>query len=262
MSSAAPWAAVPAFVLLIAAPEPVQAQEKSAVSIQKQLRNQVKFPGIADPNTTLDDALAMINERYCLKVEVNDRAFQDDGVQEVRKAEIATPNPIAPGTCTLDTVLKKLAARIPSTSPPVYVIRRDHVELTTQDALKQEFYPQRAENDHPQLVVASFKKVALEEALDQLAEAHDVNIVVDARVGEAAKTLIRADLFNVPLDTAVRLLADMAGLKAVQIDKVVYVTTPANAAVLQKEEKRKQPRPFDPTIPGIMGFPRNPLRGF
>jgi hypothetical protein len=39
-------------------------------------------------------------------------------------------------------------------------------------------------------------------------------------------------LKNVPLGTAVQLLADLAELKAVQLDNAWYVTTPENAARL------------------------------
>ncbi len=90
--------------------------------------------------------------------------------------------------------------------------------------------------------------------------------MLDARVGEAAKVPVSAELTNVPLDTAVRLLADMAGLKSVQIDNVVYVTTPANAAVLQKEQEQKMYGPFGGMggiggLGGFGGFLRPPVPG-
>ena len=49
------------------------------------------------------------------------------------KTEIAIP-PIPPSNGTLDLVLRKLLDRVPSKSPAVYVIRRDHIEITTADA--------------------------------------------------------------------------------------------------------------------------------
>jgi hypothetical protein len=39
----------------------------------------------------------------------------------------------------------------------------------------------------------------------------------------------------VPLETVVRLLADMAEVKAVALDNVLYVTTPENAEKLHQE---------------------------
>jgi hypothetical protein len=49
-------------------------------------------------------------------------------------------------------------------------------------------------------------------------------------------------LTNVPLDTAVQLLADMAELKVVHRDNVLYVTTPEHAAKLEKDYGRGRPR--------------------
>jgi type II secretory pathway component HofQ len=114
-----------------------------------------------------------------------------------------------------------------------------------------EFYPNLGPDDfRPPLVIASFKKVPLEEALEKLARTHDVNIVLDVRAGEAARAPVSADLTNVPLDTAVWLLADMAGLKSLRRENVVYVTTPANAAALQRERERKSLGPLGGLLPG------------
>jgi hypothetical protein len=73
----------------------------------------------------------------------------------------------------------------------------------------------------------------LAEALQQLATTTGYSIVVDGRAADKGKTPVSATLTNVPVDTAVRVLADMADLKPVQVDNVFYVTTPENAARFQ-----------------------------
>ena len=47
-----------------------------------------------------------------------------------------------------------------------------------------------------------------------------------------------AQLNNVPTDTAVRLLANMAGLSVARLDNVLYVTTRENAAAAQADQER------------------------
>jgi hypothetical protein len=44
----------------------------------------------------------------------------------------------------------------------------------------------------------------------------------------------------VPLDAAVRLLADMANLKLVRLANVYYVTSPPNARLLRKEDEERR----------------------
>ena len=78
-------------------------------------------------------------------------------------------------------------------------------------------------------------------SIARLADASGISVVLDARVVEkAGKTPVTATLNNIPLDTAVRLLADMADLKAVAIDNVLYVTAKANAEALQAEQDKRK----------------------
>jgi hypothetical protein len=60
-------------------------------------------------------------------------------------------------------------------------------------------------------------------------------------MGEKGKTAVTARLINVPLDRAVRLLADMADLKAVLLGNVLYVTSKENAAQWEKEAAKPKP---------------------
>jgi hypothetical protein len=237
---------------------PTGAQEKQpagAVAIQERLATPLKFNGFDDAKMTLGDGLQFLSQRCDVRIVVNEKAFRDR--PDLLKTEIIGNRPIEPTTAPLGQMLQTLLTRADSEDSEVaYVIRRDRVEVTTRSALAAEFFPNRHLDLPPvPLVIVSLKKVPLESALEKLARTHDVNIVLDGRAGEAARMPVSAELVNVPLDTAVRLLADMAGLKAVQIDNVVYVTTPANAAVLQKEEERRLLGPF-----GFGGFsvPVNP----
>jgi hypothetical protein len=67
-----------------------------------------------------------------------------------------------------------------------------------------------------------------------LANATDSTIVLDGRAADKAKA-VTAALINVPLDTAVEILANMSGLQVVSRDRVLYVTTKDNADAMKKE---------------------------
>ena len=58
-------------------------------------------------------------------------------------------------------------------------------------------------------------------------------------MGEKGKFPVTASLLNVPVDSAVLILAEMAELKPVLIDRVIYVTTPENATRLRREMNRR-----------------------
>jgi len=58
-------------------------------------------------------------------------------------------------------------------------------------------------------------------------------VLLDTRAAEKARTPITAELYNVPLDTAVRLLAGMVDLQPVRVDNVLFVTSPQTAEALE-----------------------------
>ena len=63
-----------------------------------------------------------------------------------------------------------------------------------------------------------------------------MSIVVDPRVGSKAKSPVTSRFSaETNLAQAVRLLADMADLKAVQVDNTLYVTSRSNNIVFPEE---------------------------
>jgi predicted transcriptional regulator len=67
-----------------------------------------------------------------------------------------------------------------------------------------------------QHVTVDVDKVEVATALKQLAKETSTNIVLDGQVGKAGQTVVTLQMEDVPLETAVRLLAEMAGLRAVR----------------------------------------------
>lgn len=99
-------------------------------------------------------------------------------------------------------------------------------------------------------------------AVKQLANDTGANLVVDPRLGEKAKKPVTLKLEDVPLETAVRLLSEVADLRAVRMSNVLFVTTPDKAKVLREDaDGPTGPSPLNPIFGGL-NFPPGAIGGF
>lgn len=225
-----------------AAPTP-----KPPPSMIQKMNQRVNFPGIEDTRATLNDALDQLNKLYGVSFEINERAFTMDGLMEVGRTEIANPTPVPEmKNVRLERVLRKILHRIPAPTFATYYVRGDHIEITTGSFQSQAIWGNYG-GPHLPLVNIMLEKCPLEDAVRELADLSDFNIVMDTRAGDRAKTPVSARFLNTPLDTALRLLADMTDLRFVHIDNVIYVTTKENAAALEArlEKERTPTSPLD-----------------
>jgi len=102
--------------------------------------------------------------------------------------------------------------------------------------------------------------------IKQLAADTGANVVVDPRLGEMAKRAVTLKLDDVPLETAVRLLAEVADLRAVRSSNVLFITTPEKARDF-RDDGPTSPSPLNPFFPiggpgigiGGVAFPAVPL---
>jgi hypothetical protein len=108
-----------------------------------------------------------------------------------------------------------------------YAIIGDMVLISTEDMAIHRQMRQR--------INLSLEKVPFQEALKQLAKETATNLVLDARVTKEGLTAVTLNLEDVPLEVAVRLMANQAGLRPVRTGNVLYVTTKANAAELRND---------------------------
>jgi hypothetical protein len=121
-----------------------------------------------------------------------------------------------------------------------YAVVGDTVVVTTEQAAVSRVMRQR--------VNVEFDKVEFAQALKQLSKDTGANLLLDSRVEKEAKSAVSLELDDVPLETAVRLLSEMAGLKPVRIGNVLFITDKKNAA-----ELRADPDLAQPTQPGQPG---------
>ena len=222
---------------LLTAASPLPAEQNSrGRELRHSLNETVEFEGIDDHRSTLTDALDQFGKRYNLTFDVNEAAFKKARLKDsVGKVEIA-PTPISSMKTTLGTILHKVLTRVSPSA--TFLVRGNAIEITTTNAIRKEFFADRPKTPGPlpPLVSGEFDKVPLEAALKELNRYG--NVVLDVRAGKEGQTPVTADLSNVPLDTAVRMLGDMAGLKVVKLDNSLYVTSKDNAKILMEEQDK------------------------
>jgi hypothetical protein len=258
------------------APSPEEKASGEALEYQKKLGERVPTYGVKI-QTTLDRVLDDLLKNQGVQYTLNEEAFRSAGVdQPATLLKQTTIDPFETTNLRRRAILKQLMARIPCTmdkTAAIFVLRPDAVEITTREAYQKEFFPEtfrRAlaeEGDKeavwvwsavPPLSYASFEETPLSAALKELARDAEVSIVVDPRVAEEAKTKVTADLIGVPTEAAVRVLADMAGLKLVRLENVYYVTSEKNARVLQDEKDKRRLEKQKEVAPAAEPRPRNP----
>lgn len=88
-------------------------------------------------------------------------------------------------------------------------------------------------------------------AAKQLASDTGANVVIDPRLKDKANSGVSLKLDDVPLETAVRLLAEVADLRAVRMNNVLFVTTPERAEKLRADADGPVPAGgANPVFPG------------
>jgi len=79
-------------------------------------------------------------------------------------------------------------------------------------------------------------------AIKQLAADTGANVVLDPRFADKAKKPVTLKLDDVPLETAIRLLSEVADFRTIRMSNVLFITTPEKAKVLREDAD-------DPTTP-------------
>jgi hypothetical protein len=218
--------------------------------VQLKVTDVQKHLGFDDPKTTLQEALDQIAKKFDLTFDVNQKAFAAAEIKDVANTLPFETHNLPEFTGTLDFMLRKILDRLPGREA-TYIIRDGVVEITTKKAVREEFFRDRpADAPLPPLVNAALVQTPLTAALRDLARSNGGNIVLDVRATKEAQTNVTAEFANVPLDTAVALLADMCGLTSVDVGNVIYVTSRENARVLQQEQEKRRlkilDRPVEP----------------
>lgn len=124
----------------------------------------------------------------------------------------------------------------------------DHLLVTSAEMAMHRLLGQR--------VTVPARPQPLHAALRDLSRQTGASIVVDPRVMEQAKASTAVGLEDVTLEGAVRVLAELAGLKMARIDTVIFITSPASAASIRLESgDGGSVSPFEPLPRAVPGAP-------
>jgi hypothetical protein len=133
-----------------------------------------------------------------------------------------------------------------------YVVIGDSVVITSEEMGVYRQMKQRVE--------VNVDKTPLDAVLKKLAKTYGINVVIDPKVAKEAQAPVTLQVEDTSLENAVRLLAELAGVKSVQVGNVLLVTDEAKATKIRKEDKGTQPGPTTPyyyggVVRGIGGPP-------
>jgi hypothetical protein len=234
------------------AAQPAKGTAARSQYLAERMADTVDFQGFDDPKMTLQDALEYLADRYDLSFDVDEKAFEKaigkDKPRHVIQDQIAsTPVPKMRGV-GLETILRKILIRVDVPSGATYLIHKGQILITTQAAASEEVLGD-SQLPLPPLIHRQMQKRLLRDALEEVAELTDANIVLDESVGEKAKETVTARFLNTPVETAVRILANKANLSMVRLENVLYVTTREKADELRDELAQEKNRDAHKRMP-------------
>jgi hypothetical protein len=246
-------------------PEVAVAVVRGKETIVDKLYKRSKFPAVEqDKNTSLEQVLAALGKTADVSFEINERAFKIEQLINVEQSAVVESAGLPGRETTLARRLKQVLARVQVPSGATFLVRRDHIEITTLNQVNAALgsdAPRQPLDDAAEikpievpLVHLLVERRPLEDVLRTLADQSDSSIMLDVREGEKGKKLVSANLLNAPLDSALFLLGEMAELRLVRLDNVYYLTTPEKAQSVEAAWKLFLQRQRSPDLGGF-GIP-------
>ena len=228
------WAASPA--VLSAAPSGSEKDDKAVSPNEKLHADLDKVVSIDIQNQPLNLAVKLLGEKSGIN-------FVLDSLTIQQQLGFQPENPPVPVNLKLSGVkVRSVLRTIVAQYGLAYAVIGDTVVITTEDMAMMRQMRQRVNVD--------FNKVEFTTALKQLSKETAVNLVLDGRHEKEASAKVSLQLEDVPLETAVRLLSEMAGLKAIRLNNTMFVTTKDVAAELRQDPDWTQPgQPGQPVPP-------------
>src|SRR5690348_7176476 len=141
-----------------AAESPTAEQARRAAEVRKKLAATVNFSGADNPETKFEEVLDQLSKLSGITFEINEQAFKDEQVDNVREKPMGRALPKMTDV-SVEAVLRRLLARVPTTSGSAFLVRGGTVEVTTRRAASPLTWQEAPE------VTVEFDKRPLQEAL-------------------------------------------------------------------------------------------------
>jgi hypothetical protein len=202
--------------------------------IQEKLATEVDTKDFTSP-TSFKDFVGLLRERCVgkgveLTIVVDAASFREEK-EDSNPLEAQIQLPAVPPTMPVGRALRQAVNQLPG----AIVVRNGVVEVVARSAAT----PQALLR---QKVLVRFDKTPFGDVMRQLSEMSGVSILLDPRLQERVQMPVSADFRgDVPLEAAVRMVANMGEMRAVFLEGGVYVTTPSNAETLEKQLPKPPP---------------------
>jgi type II secretory pathway component HofQ len=204
-----------AFLSAGAGPEPDRKPPSAVDKVRKALDEPMSLDVTDQP---LSAALNKIRDHTKINFVVDRLTIQQSGI-DPEQAPISVNLKDVKGRSCLRAVLSPYNLG--------YAIIGDTVLISTDEMVMHRQIHQRVNID--------LDKVEFADALKQVAHDTAASILLDPRVAKDTNVKVTLQLEDVPLDTAVRLMAETAGLKPVRVGNVLFVTSKANANEMRND---------------------------
>ena len=214
-----------------AADKPLSPPAETAAEKLRQALDRVRDVEIAD--LPLDQAVNQLREQTGLNLKI-DRV----GVPPVHPSlggPLSYAHLLLRGTFH-DVPLRTALTKLLGAHNLTHVLVGDTVLITAKD--------KAADRQLGQTVSVKIENAPLREELKRLARETGANLVLDPHTVKEGQTALSLRLDEVPLETAVEILADEAGLSTVRLNNVLYVTSEARAKALRKPPPSATPSTF------------------
>ena len=215
---------------------------KPAVAVDKLRQTLDKIITVDFTGQSFTETLNHLRDRAGLKVKVDDQALAQLGMHPLLNGGgVPEPAHVKATNEKAGQVLRKFL----SSYQLCYVIIDETILITSEDTAVMRQMRQRVSID---VADVPFKK-----AVRELARNHALNLVIDPKVLKQSDSPVSLQLENTGIETALRLLAEMANLKAVRMGNVMFITSEEKAKKIRDEEQNQFDNPLNPNLPPVLG---------
>jgi len=200
---------------------PVADKGSAGAELLRRLREPMSTKDLQQP-MTLKEALGVFYQTFQdkgaeLPILIDQQAFKLANPDAPDLYETQVTFPPFPKQLTLAQALRLALTQVP-TANATYWVRDNVIEITTHEALSFERLKAR-------VVLGQFTRQPAHSVITELSDQSGVTVVLDSRVEEKLNVPVTLTLRNnVSVHDALRTVADMAGLRLVELPTSFYIT--------------------------------------
>ena len=178
-------------------------------------------------NLSLNTFVTDLNKKYDLRLKIDEVAIQRSG---------GTVDELNFSYKCQDIKLRSALQDILNNFNLTYVILNDSVLLTSEEFAIHRFFKQKIDLD--------LENIPGDKALRSLAKQYGANIVIDPRVQNNSPVTL--NLKDVSLESAIRVICEIANIKPVRIGNILFITSESRAEKLKDSDSFLPP--IDPQV--------------